>query len=138
MSAVSAADLLPNVLAAAESLRLSLRDADPYMLRADSQELGISMLHAVGKALVHGIKCKLPEFEIQLIADAARHAGNKVLGAIGDDFARNDMSQSNEYIQAALEAYLASIDEEHQNFESFSREVENFKTIAEAFKDSIS
>lgn len=148
---------------AVNELKESLR-GDRYMLRESSQALGIWFLHALGKVLVQDPQRELPEFEIKLIADAGRHAGNKVLEDVGSDLKkhldswRDDMRSAHDtdyaqdfacglvdelmahgYVQRALEAYLKAIDEDDDSSdrEILTRELENFKTIAKVFEDGV-
>lgn len=144
-------------------LRDSLRE-DRNMLHYGTQQTAASFLASLGKVLIYGGPLDWGQlgFPAQTIVDALRHAGNNVLGQVGDDQRRQldgwDLDMRSEFsrdaaedmacglideleahraVVAAGQAYLDGLDEDDQWRESLARELENFRTIAKVYEDGV-
>jgi hypothetical protein len=142
-------------------LRLSL-SGDPHALRQEAQTNLCSFMQLLGRQLVHVPGTKVPAMHDQFIVDAARHAGNDILGKLGADQYHliqrciQDFKDPGErhyaedvacslveelcahwYVQRALEAYRDSTEEESDARDYLDRAVEDFKVIAKLYENGL-
>ena len=142
-------------------LKLSL-SGDPHALRQEAQTNLLSFMQLLGRQLVHVPGTKMPALHDQLVVDAARHAGNDILGKLGADqyhliqrclrdFADPDEHYYAEdvacslveelcahwYVQRALEAYRDAAEEESDARDYLDRAVEDFKVIAKLYEQGL-
>jgi len=142
-------------------LKLAL-SGDPHALRQEAQTNLLSFMQLLGRQLVHVPGTKMPALHDQLVVDAARHAGNDILGKLGADqyhliqrclrdFADPDERHYAEdvacslveelcahwYVQRALEAYRDAAEEESDARDYLDRAVEDFKVIAKLYENGL-
>lgn len=144
------------------SLRALMLDNDPYALRHETQETLILLFYSLGKLLAHDPSAPLPELSPHLVADASRHAGNRVLAGVGSDqqyeIAHFSVTTDRDsattialsflhglvehwYVQLALCAYRAvaeeDSDEYEDEYEKLDKAVQDFQTIAKIYHDGL-